>query len=365
MKLSATQENLAHALSMVGPIAAKGGTLPILQNILLEAREGSLKLSATNLEIGVVAHVRGKVEQEGTFTANGRLLSEYVNLLPRETITLSLDQDHLAVHAGNQQTKIHGLGAEEFPVIPSIDGGQTITLDGSLFREAIGQVLFSVSMSDSRPEISGVLLYISGESVTLVGTDSYRLAEKTVALKAKAQHDASVIVPLRTMQELARIIGHAEGEVAITISKNQILFAVEDVELISRVIVGNFPDYKQIIPTGSKTEVVLDAEPLSRAIKSASLFCRQGLNHVTFQFSSDRILVSASASQVGENMVDVPAKVQGRDVDIVFDYRFVLDGLSVIDSSEVVIKLDGGASPGLFVPKDDATYRYLVMPIKQ
>jgi|TARA_B100001971_G_C18216808_1_gene554430 DNA polymerase-3 subunit beta len=365
MKLSCTQENLASALSIVGPIASKGGSLPILQNILLEAKEGTLQLRATNLEIGITAHVRGKIEQEGTFTVNGRLFYDYVNLLPSDKVEILLAGEHLEVRAGNQQTKINGLSSEEFPVIPSIDGSEQYIVDTNNFREALSQTLFAVALNDARPEISGVLLLVDKKTLILVGTDSYRLAERKVELKSESQKPTSTIIPLRTMQELSRILGQAEGELTITISENQILFNVEDVELISRVIIGTYPDYKQIIPKTTNTKVVLDKEPLVRAIKSASLFCRQGLNHVNFQFSSDKILVSASASQVGENIVEVPAKIEGKDIDIVFDYRFVLDGLTAIEGSDVLIKLESNNSPGVFVSKEESGYLYLVMPIKQ
>lgn len=364
MKLSCTQENLAASLSLVGPVAGRGGTLPILGNILLEAREGGLTLSATNLEIGITAHVRGKITEEGTFTVLGRLFQDYVNLLPKENVSLSLSGDHLLVRAGKAQTKIHGLSAEEFPVIPRVEGATAATLDAATMREALSQVLFSVAASDARPELSGVLLRFSPNSLTLVGTDSYRLAERTVPLATSPAILTDIIVPLRTMQELLRILGAVSGELSIAASENQVLFSVEEAELVSRVIVGTFPDYKQIIPTESKTTVVLSKEPLVRAIKSASLFCRQGLNHVSLQFSSDKILVSASSSQAGENMIEVPASITGADVDIVFDYRFLLDGLAAIPGSEVAITLNTSANPGVFTPKEKG-YLYLVMPIKQ
>jgi DNA polymerase-3 subunit beta len=365
MKLSCTQENLSHALALVAPIATKGGTLPILQNILLEAKEGVLNISATNLEIGMTAIVRGKIENEGTFTVNGRLFFEYINLVSNDTINLELVGDHLKVSAGSQQTKITGLAAEEFPVIPSIERDQTTVLGASEFREAASQVLFSVSVSDARPELSGVLMKLEEKTFTLVGTDSYRLAERKIVAKSGAEDGSVNIVPLRTMQELVRVLGQSEGELEVAVSDNQILFSVGEVELISRLISGTFPDYKEIIPKKSQTQVTLDKDPLVRAIKSASLFCRQGLNHVSFQFSSDKILVSASASQVGENTVEVPAKIEGADCDIVFDYRYILDGLNVISGSEISVKLDGGNSPGVFVPKASEEYLYLVMPIKQ
>jgi len=364
MKLSCTQENLASGLNLVSPIASKGGSLPILQNILLEARDGSLMLRATNLEIGVTAHVRGKIEQEGTFTVNGRLFHDYVGLLSSDKIDIEVEEEHLQIRSGNQQTKIHGLSSEEFPVIPSMDGGSSLTLEAAEIHEALGQVLFAVSASDTRPEISGVFLKFENDVLTMVGTDSYRLTERKIKCKTSVEKPIETIVPLRTMQELARILGASEGELGVMVSESQILFSVGEVELVSRLVVGNFPDYKQIIPSAVKTTVALDKEPLSRAIKSASLFCRAGLNHVSLQFSSDKILVSASASQVGENTIEVPAKIEGSDVDIVFDYRFLLDGLSALRGSEVIIKLDGSASPGVFISKEEG-YLYLVMPIKQ
>jgi DNA polymerase III subunit beta len=365
MKLSCTQENLAQATAFVAPIAHKGGTLPILQNILLDAREGTLKLSSTNLEIGITTHVRGKIEREGMFTVNGRLFFDYINLVASDTISLELRGEHLEVRAGNQRTTMLGQAATEFPVIPTIENKQAHTIEAVVFREALNQVLFSAAVTDTRPELSGLLLKLEDNTLTLVGTDSYRLAERSLELKSKIETEYSGIVPLRTTQELARILGSSEGELSITTSENQILFSVGESELISRLITGTFPNYKDIIPGEHKTTVTLDTEPLARAIKSASLFCRQGINHVSFQFSENKILVSAAASQIGENHVEVPAKISGSDIDIVFDYRYVLDGLNAIGASDVTIQLEGSASPGVFIPKEHSNYLYLVMPIKQ
>ncbi|PIP66848.1 MAG: DNA polymerase III subunit beta [Parcubacteria group bacterium CG10_big_fil_rev_8_21_14_0_10_41_35] len=365
MKLSCTQENLARALAQVCPVATKGGTLPILSNILLEAKEGALRISATNLEIGISAIVRGKIIEEGTFTVNGRLFFDYVNLLSSDTVSLELEADHLRARSGRSQTKIHGLASEEFPVIPSMEAKNRYALPVADFSGALSQVLFSVAYSDARPELSGVLMKFDEKILTLAGTDSYRLAERKIELKQAASQSHQIIVPLRTVQELARVLGHEEGEIAISANENQVLFSFGEVELTSRVISGTFPDYKEIIPKNSTTQVVLDKDPLVRAIKSASLFCRQGLNHVSFQFSQDKILVSSSSSQVGENMVEVPAKIEGKDVDIVFDYRYVLDGLHAIAGSEVSIELEGASAPGVFLPKEKDSYLYLVMPIKQ
>jgi DNA polymerase III subunit beta len=364
MKLSCTQENLSAGLSIVGPVSSKAGSLPILGNILLSAKEGALTLSATNLEIGITANVRGKIEEEGVFTVHGRLFCDYVNLLSGDNVGISLSGDHLLVKSGNQQTKIHGLSAEEFPVIPKIEGSPKIIVDSKDVRESLGRVLFAVSNSDARPELGGVLLRFSENSLLMVATDSYRLAESSVLLKTKIPEPRDVIVPFRTMQELSRVLGNVSGELSIIIGDSQILFSFEEAELVSRIIIGNFPNYKQIIPTNKKSVVTLDKEPFARAIKSASLFCKQGLNHVSLQFSSGKILVSASSSQAGENMIEVPADIEGSDIDIVFDYRFVLEGLSAIPGSEVVVSLESGSSPCVFTPKEKG-YLYLVMPIKQ
>lgn len=368
MKLSLTQENLAAGLAVVSPVAGKSAALPILQNILLEAKEGALKLKATNLEIGVTAEVRGKIEEEGVFTVNGRLLHDYVALLNPGKVDLELEGEHLLVRAPGQQTKIHGLAAEEFPVIPEMEDGAEFAISAAEAAGAVSQVLFAVSLNDARPEISGVLIKTAGKNLVLAGTDSYRLAERKIALDAQASAAVSCIVPLRAMQELSRILSRSEGRLRLKINPNQILFSAESalggVDLISRVITGNYPNYEQIIPSAGKTAVALSKEPLLRAVKSAALFCRQGLNHVTLQFSSDKILVSSSASQVGENIAEVPAKIEGKDIDIVFDYRYVLDGLAAIAGSDVKIKLNDGSTPGIFAGKDE-NYLYLVMPIKQ
>lgn len=365
MKLSCTQENLLSGLALVYPIATRTGTLPILQNLLLEAKEGELKIRGTNLEIGATARVRGKIIEEGNFTVNGRLFYDYVSLLPPESkVDLELAGEHLLAHVAGQETKIHGQSAEEFPVIPEIDIGASFTLETGAAREAMRQVLFAIAPSETRPEIAGAFLKFAASQLTMVGTDSFRLSERQIKLKSEAAAPASVIAPLRTMQEVSRILSQAEGDLSITVSENQILFALDEVELISRLIAGNFPDYAQIIPTASKSTVMVAREPLARAVKSAALFCRSGLNHVSLQFTRDKVLVSARTSERGENMVEVPAKSEGADTDIVFDYRFLLDGLNAMAGDEVAIKLNGGASPAVFTPKE-AGFLYLVMPIKQ
>jgi DNA polymerase III subunit beta len=367
MKFTCTQENLQRGLSIVNHLAGKNTTLPILNNVLIKAENGSLELSTTNLEVGVKCLVRGKIESEGSFTVQARLLSDYVNLLPSEPVSLELNDAELEVKCESYKTKVKGMSSEDFPLIASVDAKQSIQMPVPDFKEALSQVIFSVAMDETRPEISGVFFQLSKDGLTLASTDSFRLAEKILPLKHELE-DESFIVPYRTLQELNRILSDAGEEEPLTIrwTENQVSFEFDGIELISRLIEGQYPDYRQIVPTNFKTEFVVDAKELVQLVKSASLFCRAGINDVHFIANADSstLEIKAANSQLGENKGSIGAEITGDTNEIVFNYRYILDGLANMKEKKVRLKLIDKHNPGLFLPEGQTGYTYIIMPIK-
>jgi len=369
MKFTCTQENFNRALALVCHVASRSATLPILNNVLIQVKDGLINLSSTNLEIGIKTNLRGKVEKDGSFTVQAKLLADYINLLPKENIEVELKDQTLFVKSKNQETYVKGLDAGDFPVIPEVDKKEMITVKSGDFRQALNQVMFTVTLDESRPEISGVLFAINGKSLIMAGTDSYRLAEKKLTLISGSTGERQIIIPLKTLQELTRILNEVEGETTdIYINDNQILFAVNgEAELVSRLIEGQYPDYQQIIPTESKSQAKIKVDELIRVIKSVSLFCKPGINDVKFSFiaGEKELVVSAANSGVGENTVTLPIEITGKDNEVVFNYRYFLDGLNNLGAGEVVLEMINESTPGVLKPDGKSDYLYIVMPIRQ
>lgn len=385
MKLSCLQENFNKGLMISSHIASKNANLPILSNILLKAENKIIKLITTNLEIGITCVLRGKVEEEGVITLEAKLLTDYVSLLPNERIDIKLKDQNIELKCKNFETKIRTAPADEFPLLPQVEKNTPYNCKISDFKKALSQVIFAVASNEIRPEISGVLFNFTVENGTgkliLAATDSYRLAEKTVLSvdipEEKAGSSQSVIVPVKTLQEIQRILsilketneGNAPDTLSIYISENQILFSCQDVEVISRIIEGQYPDYKQIVPTSSKTQVTINKNDLIKTVKIASLFAKSGINDVSLNFSAKNgvgeFTVFAASNKLGENISKLETKFSGEKNSIVLNYRYLLDGLQNIDSEEVILEVNDSNSPCLIRPAEGNDYFYLVMPIKQ
>ncbi len=363
MKFSCTQENFHRGLSVVGHVATRNISLPILNNVLIRAERGAIRLSATNLEIGMSCLLRGKVEEEGAFTVNGKLLTDYVALLPKERVDIVLEDRVFKISAPGAKTTIRGIPAEEFPVIPTVKREQTIKIPGADLKIALARVIFAAATDEARPEISGV--YASGheKTLTFAATDSYRLAEHQVTLQNPTK-DFRIILPHRTLQEVLRTVGDEPVEIAV--EENQALFAYNDVELTTRLIEGQYPDYTQIIPREHTTTVEAGRDEFITAVKQASLFCKQGIYDVTLDCDGEKILVIRAANaQAGEHETSLPVKVKGSALSIVFNFRYLLDGLASLPGESVMLEFGSPASPGLLRPKDGAGSLYLIMPIRQ
>jgi DNA polymerase III subunit beta len=367
MKVICTQENLSHGLQVVSHIASKNISLPILNNVLLSAENGILKLATTNLEIGIISQIRGKIEGEGSFTVQAKTFSDYINLLPKENINMEVIEQDLKIECKKSKTTMKGIAATEFPIIPEVEAENSYEIKTQQLKEALASVVFTVALDETRPEISGVFFEFEGGSLTLAATDSYRLAERKVKLEKPAKDGYHAIVPLRTIQELIRILGGGNEIVTIASNDNQILFSLGDTRLTSRVIDGQYPDYKQIIPREHKTQITAVTSELITTIKQASLFCKQGSNDISLKFDEKggEIIISATNIQIGESEARQEADIDGEDNNIVLNYRFLLDGLQSLEGEECIIEVTTNVSPGLLRPKENGDYLYIIMPIKQ
>ncbi|MDP3985891.1 MAG: DNA polymerase III subunit beta [Candidatus Veblenbacteria bacterium] len=368
MKFLCTQENLNSGLALVGHVASKSTSLPILNNILLRTTQGGLELVATNLEVAITTMVRGKTEGEGTVTVQGRLFSEAVALLPHDKVELVVEGTTLTLICGRSRTVVRGMSADDFPVIPQVSGGTKFSLPADELGQAIASVAFTVNPEEGRPEISGVFLGNTEKHLVLVGTDSYRLAERTLSQSVTLPQSEGMIVPLRAAQEVGRVTQGAEGqEVIVVLGDNQVLWQIGDTQIVSRLVAGQYPDYRQIVPKEFSATVVVSREALAQAVRSASLFVRSGINDVRFSFETNAkaVKISSTNSQLGENTTELEATVEGEAAEVVFNYRYLLDGLQTINTKEVQVKVAGPNNPSLFEPKGETGYRYLIMPIRQ
>ncbi len=371
MKVSCLQENLAHGLSVVGRGVSARSTLPILANVLLRSDAGRLKLTTTNLEIGVNAWVLAKVEDEGGITVPAKLFADFVNSLPPGQVDLSLNVRTKTLHvaSGSYEANIKGIDAEEFPVIPTVPQTPSTRIAQGALKRMINEVAFVAATDDSRPVLTGALMRLEGDEITLVAADPYRLGIRRAALLVKVDPPVEIIVPARSLSELARLLGDGDEavDVAVTPTKSQVIFHAEDVDLISRLIEGQFPNYRQVIPTSYSTRVVVEREELLKATKLASYFARDAANIVRLQVNpqdGSPLVVSATAAEVGDNVSRVEATVEGTAMQIAFNARFLAEALGSLSAPEVALELGGALAPGVLKVVGEDSYLHVVMPLR-
>lgn len=368
MKLSCTQENFSRGIQLTSHLAGKNTTLPILNNILLRATSAGCELLSTNLEMGVKCFVRGKVDEEGEITVPARLLSDYVSLLPHQKVDLETSASELKVHCENFHTVLKGQPTEEFPMLPEVQDGTPFQVKAEDLKSAVSETAFAVAFDETRPEISGVLLRYSGNVLTCVATDSYRLAERKIALLEPAAQEGKVIIPGRAWQELLRLLpDNTDSPVRVVVAENQMVFYIDDVQFVSRLIEGHYPDYEQIIPKETSVTMTVPRDELVKTIKTASLFSKSGINDVVLDLQPENktCIVSSSNAQIGENTITLHPEITGTAMSIVFNHRYLLDGLLNMPTSEIQLQFVDRSSPGIIKPVDSEGYVYIVMPIKQ
>lgn len=373
MRLSCLQENLSRGLSIVGRAVATRTTLPITQNVLLSTDESRLKLSATNLDIAISTWIGAQIEEEGAATVPARLLTDFVNALPEERIDLNSASQPLAIDlsCARFEGQINGADPEEFPPIPSVDSGVLNKLDPKILNDAIKHVAFAAATEESRPVLTGVKVEISEDDFTLAAADGFRLAVYKGKLAAPSSEDLSFIMPSRALMEVGRLIGVQEDpvEFTVTTSKNQVLFRLDNIEIVSQLIQGTFPDYSQLIPSSYEARAVVDLEQFLRATRTASIFARDGSGIVRIQVqgsegdSPSTLTILSRAEEVGENEGKIDAQVEGSEAKIAFNSRYLSDVLSILEVSEVALETTTPSSPGVLKPIGNDNYVHVVMPM--
>jgi len=378
MKLVCTQENFKKAISVVDKITSKQITLPILKNILLETKDGRLIFSATNLEIGIISKIGAKVEREGKIAVPAKILSEFILNLPQEkNIELELNGQLLGINCGKYKAKINCLDPDDFPIIPERKKENQFAINNNDLKDIINKSLSSVNLNDIRVEFTGVNLMFEEERMYFASTDSFRLNEYEMKVVKMADYDeikdTQVIIPADTLRELNKIVhsGDEDGKTLITVDNNQIFFEVDDVKMVSRLINGKYPPYKQIIPGEFKTEIVINKNELLQAIKIASVFTKKTDGEMNIVVNEEKMLVNSGLQESGENQAELNVDKKGDNQDFLLNPRYLMDGLSVMDSQKIKILINDGVSPVVLKMFDEKTgktvdkFIYIIMPIRK
>ncbi|MBA7660460.1 Beta sliding clamp [subsurface metagenome] len=373
MKLSCLQENLDRGLNVVGRAVAVRTTLPITNNVLLATDKSRLKLSATNLEMAISCWIGAKVEEEGAITVPARLLSEFISSLPSEKVDINLSPQTktLGLKCARFEARISGVDAKDFPPVPKVEGGISTKVEVEALRQAIGQVAFAAATEESRPVLTGVDAEFDGDTLTLAAADGFRLAVYKLPLAQAVTQKTEVIIPARTLAELNRLIADQEEAVEITVNpeKGQALFKLKDIELVSQLIQGSFPNYSQLIPKKYSTRTVISVADFLMATKTASIFARDGSGIVRLvvapggEMTPGKVTVSARSEEVGDDVGEIDAMVEGEESKIAFNGKYLVDVLSVLHEAQVALETTNPSSPGVLKPVGVDNYIHVVMPM--
>lgn len=371
MQLNCLQENLSHGLGVVQRAVATRTTLPITQHVLLATDSGRLKLSATNLEIAISTWVGAEIQSEGALTVPARLLTDFVNSLSRQSLEIKATSPGkgIDVQADKVQATINGQDSADFPPIPSVGEGVATKISAKQFKEAIHQVVLAAAVEDSRPVLTGVNMEIDGTTLTLAAADGFRLAVYQGETLDAATEKISVIVPARTLAEVERLSdGESPVEIVVTPQRSQVLFRLDNVEIVSQLIQGTFPNYSQLIPQENTTRAIVDLGELQRATRTASIFAKDGSGIIRMQVAPSeggpgRLTISSRSEEVGDNTGELEVQVEGSEGRIAFNSRYLSDVLGVVGGDKVAIEMTTSSSPGVIKPVDRSNYVHVVMPM--
>jgi DNA polymerase-3 subunit beta len=373
MKVTVLQESLAHGLSVVSRAVSPRSTLPVLSNVLIATDEGRLRLSATNLELGITCWIGAKIEEEGSTTVPARTFVDLVGTLPSEQVSLNLNAQTqtLNVRAGSSNTEIKCIDAQEFPPLPVPDMEGSILLNVADFKEMIAQVAFAASVDEARPVLMGVLLTVDKENLTMAAADGFRLSVRKGILSQPAAQPISAIIPGRALSELARVATDGNEMISMVMPKGrgQVVFRMKEVEVVSQLIDGTFPDYQQIIPRAYKSRTILSSPALLKACKQAEIFAREGSNVARFNIKSSGDLepgsveISAQSEETGSNETVVAATIDGVGLLIAFNVKYLREVLEVVKSPNVALETSAPNAPGVIRPVGDENFLHVIMPM--
>jgi DNA polymerase-3 subunit beta len=373
VKLSCLQENLAKGISIVSRVVSTRAVLPVLSNILMATDEGRLKLAATDLSTSITCWIGAKVEEDGEITIPARLLSDFVSSLPPAQIQMELVTRTKSLHlkCAQFEADIHGIDAQDFPLIPSDVSDHKIEIPPASLRQMIEQVtLAAAPAEEGRLVLTGALVEFQDSQLTMVAADGFRLSLRKAQLSEEIPEPLDVIIPARALRELARVSVEEEDpvQIIVTPNRNQVLFRLSNIEIISQLIEGKFPDYNQIIPSSYGTRVVVNTHDLMRAVRISVLFSRDVANIVRLEvipgseLTPGRLRVESTA-EVGQNVGDLDASVEGEQMEIAFNGRYLIDMLNVIGTEQVVLEATNPSRPGILKPVGDDNLIYVIMPM--
>ena len=363
MRITVNHKNLKKALGIVEKIISRNPALPILNNILIKTENGRLKISATNLEIGVNYSIGGKIDEVGEIAVPARILSDLIANLLDEKISLITKNNVLSISSDRYKTQILGFDTKDYPIIPRIKDGFLCELPTALLRDSLIQVFDSMAVSETRPELAGVFIKFTGKNITFASTDIFRLTEKSVDFKTNKPAD--FILPRNTIAELIRILGDLEGNLNIYIKENQISFTNDDFELVSRLIDGNYPDYKKVIPDKFISKILIDKDIFEKNTQLTRLFS-SNISDIKLNCHENKVLITSKNSDKGEIEVSVDSVLKNEPFEISLNYQYLLDGLKKIPTSKAVIEFTGVGSPLILRPAEDKKELvYLIMPFRK
>jgi len=370
MRCTVSSSALSASLSLVSRAVSPRSTLPVLSNVLLETEAEGLRVTATNLDLTISALVGATVHEEGRVTVPARLLAEYVASLDETACTMEVEErtQMLKISSGVQRTNLHGIDAVEFPPLPARETAPAFEVDAAALQQAINQTSVAASGDEQTPVLTGVLLHVEGSRLTLVATDRHRLAVKTLEAQVTTEGavNGTVIVPARHLAELARAINPSRPTVGVAFSdaRNQVFFTLRDMEISSRLIEGNYPNYAQVIPAHSTTTVVLPTALLLKSAKTAAVLARDASNPVRLRAGKGELELIAQAAEVGDHDAPLPARVDGEEVQVAFNARYLLDALQAIDGDDVELALNGPLQPAVVRAQGKEDYLCVIMPVR-
>jgi DNA polymerase-3 subunit beta len=361
MKITVNQKNLKQAVAITEKIVSRNASLPILSNILIKTENGRVRLSATNLEIGTHVFIGAKITEVGEVAVPARIFSDFVSAVASEKINLSTKNNTLSIVSDEFKTQILGFDPKDFPIIPKLKAEPLVMLNAAELKQSLLSVMDSVALSETRPELAGVYIGIKNNIATFASTDGFRLSE--VSIQAKNRESFSVILPRTTVTELIRVCSDVEGDITIRSEDNQLSFSSEDIELVSRVVDGTYPDYQKVIPEQSISKALVKKEDLEKNIRLAGLFSST-TSEVKISCTGDILTISAKNADKGEIETTISAMLKNDPFEISLNYRYILDALKNIPTSDAIIEFTGPNSPFIIRPSTDKKATYLVMPLR-
>ncbi|MDP3768047.1 MAG: DNA polymerase III subunit beta [Dehalococcoidia bacterium] len=373
MNVSCLQENLTKGLNIVGRAVAARSTLPITANVLLATEDGRLKLAATNLEIALTCWIGAQVEEEGAITVPARLLTDFVSSLPSEKIdmTLAPRSRQLKLVCARNQATIAGVDADDFPPIPTVEDSGSVQLEPQELHSAIAQVIIAAATDDSRPVLTGVDTVVEKDRLTFAAADGFRLSVRHVNLPKPVDERLEVIIPARALTELNRLLPDESDPVELTLNstRTQALFRLKNAELVAQLVQGTFPNYGQLIPDEHTSKAVVDVAEFLRETRTASIFARDGSGIVRLQFAPGedvqmgKMTISARAEEIGDNVGELDAQVEGEADKIAFNSRYLQDFLQVLEGGRVTLEMSGSTRQGVLRPVGDENFVHVLMPM--